>query len=199
MNSIDVLSLAWSQLGVAEKTGNNDGVPYNTWYYGREVSGDSYPWCMAFVQWVFAHAGKALPYRTASCAALLDWYKKNKPDKVVSDPKPGDIVIFTGHTGIVDDVYSNGFTTVEGNYSNKVSHVFRKYKEAQAFIRPDWDVDVPKKVYNSVAECPDWSREAVQFYVDRNIVRGVDDKGTLNLDDMKIWTLVIMFRSLGLV
>ena len=196
MNSIDVLSLAWSQLGVAEKTGKNDGVPYNTWYYGREVSGDAYPWCMAFVQWVFAHAGKPLPYRTASCNALLSWYKQNKPDKVVSDPKPGDIVIFAAHTGIVDDVYANGFTTVEGNYSNKVSHVWRKYSEAQAFIRPDWDSE-KKPVYNSVAECPDWARAAVQFYVDRGFVRGVNDKGDLGLDDMKVWTLVVMHRSLS--
>ena len=32
-------------LGIAGK--------YNTAFYGREVSGRAYPWCMAFIWWVF--------------------------------------------------------------------------------------------------------------------------------------------------
>ncbi|WP_369282602.1 hypothetical protein [Oscillibacter sp. GMB15532] len=49
---------------------------YNTWYYGREVSGDSYPWCVVFVWWCCAKAGVVLPVKTASCTALMNAAKQ---------------------------------------------------------------------------------------------------------------------------
>ena len=49
-----VLSIAREELGTKESPANSNKVKYNTWYYGREVSGSAYPWCIAFVQWVFA-------------------------------------------------------------------------------------------------------------------------------------------------
>ena len=69
----DVLTAALSQLGIKESPPNSNLVKYNTWYYGKEVSGGAYPWCMAFVQWCYARAGAALPFKTASCGALLRW------------------------------------------------------------------------------------------------------------------------------
>ena len=56
-----VLSIARRELGTKESPANSNRVKYNAWYYGREVSGSAYPWCMAFVQWVFAQAGVKLP------------------------------------------------------------------------------------------------------------------------------------------
>ena len=101
----DVLDTARRELGTTESPANSNKVRYNTWYYGREVSGDAYPWCMAFVQWVFAQAGKVLPYKTASCSALLSWYRQNRPECIVRDPMPGDIILYTfSHTGIVERV-----------------------------------------------------------------------------------------------
>ena len=99
----DLLEVAVRQLNVREDPPESNNVRYNTWYYGREVSGDAYPWCMAFVQWVFAQAGKVLPYKTASCSALLSWYRQNRPECIVRDPMPGDIILYTfSHTGTVD-------------------------------------------------------------------------------------------------
>ena len=63
----ELLAVAVRQLNVREDPPGSNNVRYNTWYYGREVSGNAYPWCMAFVQWVFAQAGVKLPTRTASC------------------------------------------------------------------------------------------------------------------------------------
>ena len=48
-------------MGVKESPANSNNVKYNTWYYGKSVSGSSYPWCMAFVQWCFARADMRLP------------------------------------------------------------------------------------------------------------------------------------------
>ena len=110
----DVLDTARRELGTTESPANSNKVRYNTWYYGREVSGDAYPWCMAFVQWVFAQAGKVLPYKTASCSALLSWYRQNRPECIVRDPMPGDIILYTfSHTGIVESVQGSTVTAIE--------------------------------------------------------------------------------------
>lgn len=50
-----IINTAKSQVGTKEVPAGSNKVKYNTWYYGKEVSGSSYPWCMAFVSWVFAH------------------------------------------------------------------------------------------------------------------------------------------------
>ena len=48
------LEIAASQVGVTEYPSGSNKVKYNTWYYGREVSGEWYPWCMVFIEWCFA-------------------------------------------------------------------------------------------------------------------------------------------------
>lgn len=116
-----VLAIAAWQVGVLEHPAGSNKVKYNADYYGREVSGSSYPWCMAFVWWVFREAGFSL-YKTASCSALAAQYKK-AGQWVTAGYKPGDIVLFdfsgkrskTEHCGIVEAVNGNVLTTVEGN------------------------------------------------------------------------------------
>ena len=54
-----VVQTALSQVGTKEKPKNSNKVKYNTWFYGREVSGPAYPWCMVYVCWCFAHVGAA--------------------------------------------------------------------------------------------------------------------------------------------
>lgn len=117
-----VLQIAAWQVGVLESPAGSNKVKYNTWFYNRAVSGSAYPWCMAFVQWVFYEAGFHL-YRTASCTALADRYKTAK-QWVTSNYKPGDIIMFdwsgkrakTEHVGILEQIDSNGnLITIEGN------------------------------------------------------------------------------------
>ena len=119
-----VLFAAASQIGVTERPSGSNKVKYNTAYYGREVSGKSYPWCMAFVWWVFRQAGFSL-YKTASCTALVERYREASPGQIVrANYRPGDIVFFdfsgkrakTEHVGIVESVAADGtLTTIEGN------------------------------------------------------------------------------------
>ena len=104
-----VLQIAEWQLGVVEMPTNSNKVKYNTAYYGREVSGGAYAWCMAFIWWVFREAGFSL-YKTASCTTFVNRYKTFAPGQIVTGGyKPGDIVFFdfsrkrkkTEHVGIV--------------------------------------------------------------------------------------------------
>ena len=114
----ELLTVARRQLNVRECPPDSNNVRYNTWYWGREVSGSGYPWCVAFVQWCFDQAGAPLPCRTGSCSALLRWYRANQPERVAQDPMPGDIVIYRfGHTGIVESASGSDVTAIEGNTS----------------------------------------------------------------------------------
>lgn len=118
-----VLGIARGELGTKESPANSNRVKYNTWYYGREVSGKAYPWCMAFVQWIFAQAGVPLPIKTASCGALMNAAKK-AGQWVTKDYRPGDVVIYdfpggasTDHCGIVESVRPDFVIAIEGNTS----------------------------------------------------------------------------------
>ena len=119
-----VLAAAAKEIGTVEIPAGSNRVKYNQWFWGREVSGASYPWCMAFVQYIFSSSGLPLPVHTASCTVLANYAKTNK-QWVTKDFKPGDILFMhwsksataTEHTGIVESVHSTYITTIEGNTS----------------------------------------------------------------------------------
>lgn len=149
MTAEKVLAIARAELGTKESPANSNRVKYNTWFYGRDVSGAAYPWCMAFVQWCFDQVGIPLPLKTASCSALLSWYQKNRPESVRRTPQPGDIIIYDfGHTGIVENAGSETVTAIEGNTSpsaagsqsngGQVCRRTRKTTLVTAYIRPDY-------------------------------------------------------------
>ena len=121
MTEKELLRIATAEIGTKENPAGSNEVKYNTWYYGREVSGKAYPWCMVFVQWVFDRAGIAVPIKTASCGALLNAAKSNGR-AVKGGYRPGDVVIYdfdgngsTDHCGIVEAVNGKLITAIEGN------------------------------------------------------------------------------------
>ena len=69
-----VMELAFSYVGTKEEPPNSNNVCFNTRYYGREVSGSNYPWCMAFLWSLFDEAGlsKEFGKKTASCTTFRD-------------------------------------------------------------------------------------------------------------------------------
>lgn len=117
-----------SQVGIMEFPANSNKVKYNEWYYGKPVSGSAYPWCVVFIMYVMNELCGFNLFRTASCSALLDRYKRLSPSQVVTkDYKPGDLVFFdfsgakkkTQHIGWVLSVTDDGkyINTIEGNTS----------------------------------------------------------------------------------
>ena len=121
MTEKGLLRIATAEIGTKENPAGSNKVKYNTWYYGREVSGKAYPWCMVFVQWVFDRAGIAVPIKTASCGALLNAAKSNGR-AVKGGYRLGDVVIYdfdgngsTDHCGIVEAVNGKLITAIEGN------------------------------------------------------------------------------------
>ena len=109
----DVLTVARGELGNTESPAGSNRTKYGAW-----MKLDGQPWCMSFVQWCCAQAGRPLPFRTGSCSALLDWYRRNHPECIVTTPQPRDIIIYNfGHTGSVESAAANTITAIEGNTS----------------------------------------------------------------------------------
>ena len=176
----DLIDLARAQIGIKEFPANSNKVKYNTWYYGRNVSGAAYPWCMVFVQWCCAQVGVELPVRTASCTALMNAAKKAGM-WVTSDYRPGDVAIYDwggdkvpDHCGIITQALSNGYLCIEGNTSTsndsnggEVMERTRPAKSILGTVRPVYAVVLP---------------EAVQWAVDNGIMQG-NTSGDLMLDN----------------
>jgi len=121
MTVSDVINKARAEVGTKESPAGSNCVKYNDWFYGRKVAGSSYPWCMAFISWLFNGTG-AFP-KSASCANTAQWFKDH--NQWFHQPRIGDLVFFkfgtnnrwTNHVGLVIGVNGNSITTIEGNTS----------------------------------------------------------------------------------
>ena len=206
----DVLDTARRELGVREDPPESNRVKYNDWYYGRAVSGNAYPWCMAFVQWCFFQAGAAalLPSRTASCGALMRaaqavgcW--------VTKDYRPGDVVIYdfpggaaTDHCGIIESATKSSVTSIEGNTSQsgsqsnggQVCRKTRPYSQIVGAVRPEFEED--KHMDNNPNPA---HKESVEWAVKRGILTG-DTLGNLMLNQpitrQQLCTMLYRFAKL---
>ena len=219
MNGRDVALLAATQVGISESPPNSNNVRYNTWYYGREVSGGSYPWCMVFVQWVFAQAGVALPQRTASCGALMRAAQMSG-EWVTEDYRPGDVLIYdfpggaaTDHCGIVESVTDSGVVAIEGNTGSGSDadggQVQRRSRANSVIVGAVRAKDLMEEVteemvdrYDTVAGCPSWAQSTVDKLVAMGYLTGssgkVDDQGRpadLDLSRDMLRILVICDRA----
>lgn len=151
-----VLNLARSQIGVKENPPGSNAVIYNTAYYGREVSGLAYPWCAAFLWWLFHVCGGSELYfggnKTAGSTTLMNYYKQ-QGRFLTSDYRAGDLVFFSwkgsktraDHAGIVESFDGKIVTTIEGNTSiesdDNGGTVMRRYRPLSVVIgaaRPDY-------------------------------------------------------------
>lgn len=125
-SAADILRVATAELGVTESPPNSNQVKYNTAYYNRPVSGPAYPWCCAFVWWVFQQAGAPELFydgqKTASCTTLYNHYRKQ--GLTVEQARPGDLVFFVfdggksgcmNHVGICESCADGYVTTIDGN------------------------------------------------------------------------------------
>lgn len=144
-----LLHIAAAQIGTAEEPKGSNRIKYNTAYYGVEVSGSAYPWCMAFVWWCFREADlSSLFYdgkKTASCTTLMKWAKA-AGRFVTGDYRPGDVVLYqidddayADHTGILERVEGSGrLVVIEGNTSDEVRRVTRDPSLLWGAYRPAW-------------------------------------------------------------
>jgi len=156
----DVLELASSQSGV--KATDTKRCKYNKWYYGSDVSGSGYDWCVVFLQWLFykLSASDMLIVKTANVGTIAVEFK-NKGKLVTKNYKVGDLVIFSwsgdkstwisgvktlDHIGIIERVNSDGsYTTIEGNTggtkNGEVKRCTRYLSQISCACRPDYKAE----------------------------------------------------------
>lgn len=149
-NANDIIRWAESQLGTAEDPKGSNNVRYNTIYYGRSVSGASYPWCMAFIWCGFYEIGARNLFmgggKTASCTALMRWARSNGR-WVTSDYRAGDIMLFqfdtddyADHVGIyTGDKSGSAYICIEGNTNDRVARIARQPSIILGAFRPPYD------------------------------------------------------------
>jgi hypothetical protein len=137
--ALKIRSLELHQLGVTEQPlGSNNGTLGNgnpdsgsVFQYQLVTGATGAAWCVSFQQWALLHGGAGtFAGDTASVYAAVDYAT---PRGWVKDkPKIGALVAFiqydryghrvpgTGHMGYVVAVTAHGFSSVEGNASNRV-------------------------------------------------------------------------------
>ena len=109
------------------------------------------PWCCTYVNWTFMTAfgydiGSRLTYGgTAVCLNSAQLFKSAGAWR--NTPEVGDQAFFLSggginHTGVVVEVNGSSFTTIEGNYSDKVSEVRHNIgsRDVAGFGRPKWSL-----------------------------------------------------------
>ena len=88
MKVTDLIAIAKKEVGYKE--GANNDTKYGAWYHLNYQ-----PWCMMFIQWVFAQAGLgSLIMKTAGCQAFETWAIKSKLTVPVNQIQAGDILLF---------------------------------------------------------------------------------------------------------
>lgn len=135
--SQSTVAVAVSQIGNGEISCDNCGEYVKQYNRGLEAA-----WCAGFASWVMHQSGRmdGRYYLRAR-----DYWKN---EKHVSDPRPGDVVVFSrgnnpelGHVGILEKISGETMVVIEGNsgkFPAKVKRVCysKKPKTLLGFVRP---------------------------------------------------------------
>jgi hypothetical protein len=120
------LAAARGEVGQAEQPPGSNDSPRIAQY--RSVNGGGVgPWCAYFVSWAAAQGGTPLGddgRGFASVDQLYAWAQSNgrAVPAGAEPPRPGDLIVWDEHVGIVEGVLPDGSVqTIEGNSSDRVS------------------------------------------------------------------------------
>ena len=123
-----IAATAKGEVGQVEAPPGSNDSPRIAEYRSAVPGGGVGPWCAYFVSWVAKENGKPLGESGQGFARVDDVYAwaertgRAVPAGPNVQPKPGDLIIWDEHMGIVESVGPDGkITTVEGNSSDSVA------------------------------------------------------------------------------
>lgn len=139
---IAIVAAAEHEIGVREKTGNNDGEKVEAYLaYVHLKKGQ--PWCSAYVSWLFAQVGLAQP--------RSGWSPDLFPaSRLARSALPGNVlgIYFAAnhriaHVGLITGVNGDWISSVEGNTnvngSREGDGVYKKKRHVKTIYRmADW-------------------------------------------------------------
>jgi CHAP domain len=138
-----MVAMAQAEVGQAEQPpGSNDSpriAQYRSATAGAPGPG---PWCAYFVSWLARNAGVPVGDHGqgfGSVDALYAWAQTSGravPASSGQDPRPGDLIVWDEHIGIVESVRPDGsIQTIEGNSSDRVSRRVHAKGDAIGYVR----------------------------------------------------------------
>ena len=95
MSLIDtIISKALEFEGVSESPPGSNNVIFNTDYYGEEVEGEAYPWCVTFLWDVFRMCNASSVFCDGQKTASTEFvYSHYNDGRLFSQGQAGDIVL----------------------------------------------------------------------------------------------------------
>ena len=123
-----LVQAAQGEVGQTEQPPGSNDSPRIAEYRTAVPGGPVGPWCAYFASWAARQAGVPIG-DTGQGFARVDevWAWASRTGRAIPSgpgavPKPGDLVIWDEHMGIVESVKPDGsFQTIEGNSSDQVA------------------------------------------------------------------------------
>jgi hypothetical protein len=123
-----IVATAQQEVGQTESPPGSNDSPRIADYRTAVPGGGVGPWCAYFASWVAAQNGTPLGENGQGFARVDDvWAWAQRTARAVpagpgAVPRPGDLVIWDEHMGIVESVLPDGsIQTIEGNSSDQVA------------------------------------------------------------------------------
>jgi hypothetical protein len=137
-----LLAAVQGEVGVTEQPPGSNEAPRIAQYRQATAGSGVGPWCAYFTSWAAREAGMPLGDNGqgfGSVDALYAWAQQsgravpNGPGVV---PRPGDLVVWDEHIGVVESVLPDGSVqTIEGNSSDRVSRRTHPADSALGYVR----------------------------------------------------------------
>src|SRR5829696_5791811 len=136
-----IVALARGEIGVKEAPPGSNNSPRIAQY--REATAGAPgpgPWCAYFTSWAAREAGVPVGPNGSgfgSVDALYSWAQSaGKSLPRGAQPRPGDLIVWDEHIGIVESVGPGGtVNTIEGNSSDKVTRRQHAAGSAVGYVR----------------------------------------------------------------
>ena len=156
-----IMQKAESFLGMTDQPTGSNNIIFNTDYYGSEVSGWEYLWCVVFIWDIFRMCGLSELFyngeKTNQCIKVHQWGEEQGLLIPKDEGRYGDIVIFSwngdsfDHIGFICKKNEDGsYTTIEGNTppapDSPVRGVFQKKRAVDyiySIVRPRYNSHLP--------------------------------------------------------
>ena len=136
-----MIALAQKEIGVKEQPPGSNDSPRIADYRKATAGSGIGPWCAYFQSWLAKSAGSPLGEQGqgfGSVDALYAWAKrtgKATDNAAGVTPKPGDLIVFDEHIGLVESVDASGAVhTIEGNSSDQVIRRTHGAREALGYV-----------------------------------------------------------------
>jgi len=138
-----IVAAASAEVGQAEMPpGSNDSPRIAQYRAATAGAPGPGPWCAYFTSWACRQAGVPVGDHGegfGSVDALYAWAQRSgraAPSGSGYVPRPGDLIVFNQHIGIVENVLPDGqIQTIEGNSSDRVSRRTHPPGDAIGFVR----------------------------------------------------------------